>query len=64
MTVAGAIILGLMAVLVVAGLVVWTYQAVRRRPDPPSRSTTPGAPVSAESAAAQHVRQTDRGGLL
>ena len=64
MTIAGAIILGLMAVLVVAGLVVWTYQASRRRHSLPGRSASSDAPVSAESAAAQHTRQADRGGLF
>ena len=63
MTVAGMIILGLMAVLVVAGVVVWTRQATRRRPDLPGRSASRDAPVSPESAAAQHSRQADRGGL-
>ncbi|PKW26873.1 hypothetical protein [Phycicoccus duodecadis] len=58
------VMLGLLVLAAVAGVVVWARQYIGRRHDrvgPPASSDTP---YSAETAAAQHTRMTDRGGWV
>ncbi len=56
------VVLGLMAVLLVAGIVFWARAAVRRRHDLPGGSSHPEAPWSAEQAGRAQRRAGEQSG--
>ena len=62
----GLVLLGVVVVGAVVGVVLLVRQSIRRNKAPshggPSRGTGPEAPWDENTAAAQRIRETDRGG--
>ena len=58
------VMLGLLVLGAVAGAVVWARQYIARRHGRVGAPASSDAPYSAETAAAQHTRMTDRGGWV
>lgn len=58
------VMLGLLVLGAVAGVVLWARQYIERRHSTPAPGPGTDAPYNAETAAAQHLRMTDRNGWV
>lgn len=58
------VLLGVLVIAAVAGVVLWALRTSRRTAPPSPRGSESDAPWDENTAAAQHMRMTDRGGWL